>query len=152
MAAARRIDVDEPVAEDELAVDVLAVVKNAPELAVREDELALAVVGSILKLPDVLRAVLVRVDPFGDVFNRSDSSRWILAGPSDRKTLAGRLVVCLNTGPRCGPTAHNTAVSRCQQPAAVLSPRSALEAAACVTAAATGFRRRLLQPPSSCAA
>ena len=38
------LDVDEPVAEDELAVDVLAVVEDAPELAVREDELALACV------------------------------------------------------------------------------------------------------------
>ena len=38
------LDVDEPVAEDELAVDVLAVVENASELAVREDELALACV------------------------------------------------------------------------------------------------------------
>ena len=38
------LDVDEPVAEDELAVDVLAVVENAAELAVREDELALACV------------------------------------------------------------------------------------------------------------
>ena len=34
---------------------------------------------------------------------------------------------------------------------AVLLPRSALKAAACVAAAATGFRR-LLQPPSPCAA
>ena len=38
------LDVDEPVTKDELAVDVLAVVEDAPELAVREDELALACV------------------------------------------------------------------------------------------------------------
>tara|TARA_B100001758_G_C17830027_1_gene313778 strand:+ start:115 stop:285 length:171 start_codon:yes stop_codon:yes gene_type:complete len=38
------LDVDEPVAEDELAVDVLAVVENAPEFPVREDEFALACV------------------------------------------------------------------------------------------------------------
>ena len=38
------LDVDEPVAEDELAVDVLAVVEDATELAVREDQFALACV------------------------------------------------------------------------------------------------------------
>ena len=38
------LDVDEPVAEDELAVDVLAVVENAPEFPVRADEFALACV------------------------------------------------------------------------------------------------------------
>ena len=38
------LDVDEPITKNELAVDVLAVVENAPELAVREDELALACV------------------------------------------------------------------------------------------------------------
>ena len=36
------LDVDEPITKNELAVDVLAVVEDAPELAVREDELALA--------------------------------------------------------------------------------------------------------------
>ena len=46
---------------------------------------------------------------------------------------------------------HNTAVSRCQQPSAVLSPRSALEAAACVAGPryrfpATVFVPRLNQP------
>ena len=38
------LDVDEPVAEDELAVDVLAVVENSSKFPVREDELALACV------------------------------------------------------------------------------------------------------------
>ena len=38
------LDVDEPITKNELAVDVLAVVEDAPELAVREDELALACV------------------------------------------------------------------------------------------------------------
>ena len=38
------LDVDEPITKHELTVDVLAVVENAPELAVREDELALACV------------------------------------------------------------------------------------------------------------
>ena len=38
------LDVDEPITKNELAVDVLAVVENAAELAVREDELALACV------------------------------------------------------------------------------------------------------------
>ena len=62
----------------------------------------------------------------------------------------GAAVVCLKHRPRCGPTAHNTAVSRCQQhPWQCFAP--ALEAAYRVAAAATGFRR-LLQPPSSCAA
>ena len=38
------LDINKAVAEDELAVDVLAVVEDAPELAVGEDELALACV------------------------------------------------------------------------------------------------------------
>ena len=38
------LDVDEPITKNELAVDVLAVVENAAELPVREDELALACV------------------------------------------------------------------------------------------------------------
>ena len=38
------LDVDEPITKNELAVDVLAVVEDAPEFAVREDELALACV------------------------------------------------------------------------------------------------------------
>ena len=38
------LDVDEPVTKNELAVNVLAVVEDAPELPVREDELALACV------------------------------------------------------------------------------------------------------------
>ena len=38
------LDINKAVAEDELAVDVLAVVEDAPEFPVREDELALACV------------------------------------------------------------------------------------------------------------
>ena len=38
------LDVDEPITKNELAVDVLAVVENAPEFPVREDEFALACV------------------------------------------------------------------------------------------------------------
>ena len=38
------LDVDEPVAEDELAVDVLAVVENTSKFPVREDQLALGCV------------------------------------------------------------------------------------------------------------
>ena len=38
------LDVDEPITKNELAVDVLAVVENAAELAVREDQFALACV------------------------------------------------------------------------------------------------------------
>ena len=38
------LDVDEPITKNELAVDVLAVVENAAELPVREDEFALACV------------------------------------------------------------------------------------------------------------
>ena len=38
------LDVDEPITKNELAVDVLAVVEDAAELPVREDELALACV------------------------------------------------------------------------------------------------------------